>query len=46
MKKSTSYKEEIAKTRGKNGGYVTPEAKLLSSEFVANRNLPWPLSTE
>ena len=41
--------EEIKKLRqeGKDMEYaLTPEAKLLSSEFVANKgNLPWPLST-
>ena len=41
--------EEIKKLRqeGKDMQYaLTPEAKLLSSEFVSNKgNLPWPLST-
>ena len=41
--------EEIKKLRqeGKDLEYaLTPEAKLLSSEFVSNKgNLPWPLST-
>ena len=41
--------EEIKKLRqeGKDMEYaLTPEAKLLSSEFVSNKgSLPWPLST-
>tara|TARA_B100000900_G_scaffold45940_1_gene34206 strand:- start:14990 stop:16243 length:1254 start_codon:yes stop_codon:yes gene_type:complete len=41
--------EEIKKLRleGKDKAYaLTPEAKILSNEFVSNRgNLPWPLST-
>jgi len=41
--------EEIKKLRleGKDRAYaLTPEAKILSNEFVSNRgNLPWPLST-
>lgn len=41
--------EEIKKLRseGKDKVYdLTPEAKILSNEFVSNRgNLPWPLST-
>ena len=41
--------EEIKKLRqeGKDKQYaLTPEAKLLSNEFVSNKgNLPWPLST-
>ena len=41
--------EEIKKLRseGKDKEYdLTPEAKILSNEFVSNRgNLPWPLST-
>jgi septal ring factor EnvC (AmiA/AmiB activator) len=41
--------EEIKKLRleGKDKAYgLTPEAKILSNEFVSNRgNLPWPLTT-
>lgn len=41
--------EEIKKLRkeGKDKAYaLTPEAKILSNEFVSNKgNLPWPLST-